>query len=81
MVTGDFNVCLRENRNNQITKTMERLGFKQMVREATQIEGRLIDHVYWKDAQHKWKDPDMERYGPYYSDHDGFLITIEKVII
>ena len=81
LVSGDFNVCLRENKNNQITKTMERLGFRQMVTEATQIEGRLIDHVYWRDYQHNWKDPDMERYSPYYSDHDAFLITLQKVLI
>ena len=78
VITGDFNVCARQDKNNQITKMLRRLGFKQLVTEATQIEGRVIDHVYWKDVSDCWTGPDLERYSPYYSDHDGLLLTLRK---
>ena len=78
LITGDFNVCYKGNRNNQITKTLERMGFKQLVREATQIQGGLIDHVYWKDSTQSWDTPVLERYSPYYSDHDALLVVLER---
>ena len=58
---------------------MRSLGFKQLIKEATQIEGRIIDHVYWRDTLNSWHEPDVERYSPYYSDHDGLLVTLRKV--
>ena len=50
-----------------------------MVTEATHIEGGWIDHAYWLDSARKWKTPALERYSPYYSDHDVLLITLEKL--
>ena len=78
LITGDFNVCARQDRNNQITRVLKRLGFKQLVTEATQIEGRIIDHVYWKNVSDCWAAPQLERYSPYYSDHDGLLLTMRR---
>ena len=38
VIIGDFNVCLRRNKNNPITKFLTTLGFTQLVRQATHIE-------------------------------------------
>ena len=38
---------------------MRRLGFKQLIKEATQIEGRIIDHVYWRDTTDSWAEPEV----------------------
>ena len=78
LITGDMNTCFQQNRNNLITKTLEEVGFIQLVQDATHIEGGHIDHVYWLDRTGKWKTPDVERYSPYYSDHDALLVTLKE---
>ena len=40
--------------------------------------GGHIDHAYWRDPTHLMRDPTLELYCPYYSDHDAILITIHK---
>ena len=79
LIVGDFNICVRRNKNNVITQRLENLGFHQMVKEATHIEGNLIDHIYWKDVDAAWEKPTIERYSPYFSDHDAHLITLRLV--
>ena len=91
LITGDFNICLLQSPSNTITSSLHNLGFKQLICEATHILGNLyltlvfslffvlgghIDHVYWRDPNHIMKDPILELYSPYYSDHDAILITI-----
>ena len=78
LITGDFNVCLNKNPNNDLTKKMKEIGFEQLVDRATHVEGGHIDHVYWRDLPGVWMDPNLEIYSPYYSDHDGLLITLLK---
>ena len=78
LVTGDFNVCFNLNRNNSITNNLEKLGFKQLIRKATQIMGGLIDHAYWIDKPQIWDSPVIDSYSPYYSDHDILLITLKR---
>ena len=53
-------------------------GFHQMIKNATHIRGGHIDHVYWKNDDHVWKEPHLELYCPYYSDHDASLVTLER---
>ena len=47
LIGGDFNICLREKPQNQLTKYLRRKGFIQCVRKATHIDGGLIDHIYF----------------------------------
>ena len=61
-----------------MSQALERNLFKQLVKEATHIQGGHIDHAYWKDTIGMWQDPAIERYSPYYSDHDGICITLTK---
>ena len=78
LITGDFNVCYKQNRGNPITDRLGSLGFKQIVTKATHVMGGLIDHAYWYESNSIWEEPIVEIYSPYYSDHDGILITMKK---
>ena len=76
VIGGDFNVCLLKQPHNYVTEKLNEMGFEQIVRKATHIEGGLIDHVYIKQGetvQYLW---DLEEFPKYYSDHDGFGITL-----
>ena len=79
LITGDLNLCLKKNPRNFITKRLQDMGFLQLVTEATHIKGGWIDHAYWMDPKKKWKNPVMENYCPYYSDHDMLLISLNKL--
>ena len=78
LITGDFNMCYMIHRNNRMTQGLEKSSFSQLVEEATQIRGGLIDHAYWKDTTGLWNKPEIERYSPYYSDHDAICTTLTK---
>ena len=78
LISGDFNLCYRTNAANTLTSQLLMDGFEQLVTEATQIMGGLIDHLYWRDrspeARFQW--PTVERRSPYYSDHDTLMVTL-----
>ena len=76
VVCGDFNICYTSSRNNKITKWLENNQFSQLVKEATHIRGRLIDHFYFKSGSNISKIPSIHRYSPYYADHDAICATI-----
>ena len=78
LITGDFNVCTVKDKRNAVTKMLEELGFKQLVKVATHIQGGHIDHCYWLDETMMWELPQLEHYTPYYSDHDCLLVTLKK---
>ena len=79
LVTGDFNTCFRENYNNKLIQGLLSLGFCQLMHEATHIQGRHIDHAYLLDPIGKVHTI-VERYSPYYSDHDGICIVIQNLV-
>ena len=78
LITGDFNVCTVKDEGNAVTKMLQGLGFKQLVKDATHIQGGHIDHCYWLDKTKRWEWPQLELYTPYYSDHDCLLVTLKK---
>ena len=78
IISGDFNICYHDNRNNKITKFLETNGFSQLVTEATHIKGRHIDHLYFKPGKNIKVNPSIHRYSPYYSDHDAICVTITQ---
>ena len=79
LITGDFNICFMENFSNRMIQGLLSLGFDQLVHEPTHIRGRHIDHAYFLDPSGRL-NPIVDRYSPYYSDHDGICITIPEVI-
>ena len=57
---------------------LEDEGFRQLMQHPTHTLGGHIDHVYWRGgSSSRLKTPTLERYTPYYSDHDASLITVE----
>ena len=42
LITGDFNVCLMKNPTNIITTSLQKLGFKQLICEATHNLGNFF---------------------------------------
>ena len=78
LITGDFNMCYMLQKNNRMSQGLEQRSFSQLVNEATQIRGGLIDHAYWKDVTGVWNKPVIERHSPYYSDHDCICTTLTK---
>ena len=78
LIVGDMNICYRDNFQNRLIQGLIKLGFKQIVEEPTHIYGRIIDHVYILNPK-RGAELIIERYSPYYSDHDGLCITISKL--
>ena len=72
------NICTSKQPKNRLTRLLERMGFKMLMNEATHIQGGHIDHAYWLDPQGGWQSPTIERYSPYYSDHDSLLISLRR---
>ena len=78
IITGDFNLCVREEKTNKVTVFLEKMGFSQLVDKATHIQGRIIDHIYINSTEAVL---DIERYSPYYSDHDALLVSLDIQVI
>ena len=78
LVTGDFNICLKKNGNNVISSSLLKKGFQTLIERPTQIQGGHIDHIYWLDRDIRYKQPEVEFYSPYWSDHDALLMTIKE---
>ena len=76
LIVGDFNVCIKKNPKNKLSETLEENGFKQLMEEATHILGGHLDHVYFRSSGNQHLD--LERYSPFYSDHDATCITIQE---
>jgi endonuclease/exonuclease/phosphatase family metal-dependent hydrolase len=76
IVCGDFNICYLTNKNNKISKYLEDNGFSQLMKEATHIKGRHLDHFYFRPSDNISETPSIYRYSPYYSDHDAICATI-----
>ena len=77
LIVGDFNLCYKENANHRLIKGLEELGFKQLLHEPTHIRGRTIDHAYLLEENRTMKTV-IERYSPYYSDHDAICIIFHE---
>ena len=75
IICRDFNMCFIENRNNRSTRFLLENGFKQLVHDATHIEGGHIDHVYIRNVL-----VDIDIYSPYYTakDHDALCISVRE---
>ena len=78
IICGDLNMCFLTKRDNEVTKLLEGLGFKQLIREASHLLGGHIDHVYSNLHLCSRFKVDIQMYSPYYTsqDHDAFFITI-----
>ena len=77
IICGDFNICLKKDPKNQMTRYLLDQGFIQHVNEPTHIEGGLIDHIYLRHTS-TFKTLHWVRHSPYASDHDALCVTLTK---
>ena len=77
VITGDFNLCYTDQKNNKVSQYLLNSGFTQLVNEPTHIKGRHLDHLYFRPGKTPVNTPTIYRYSPYYSDHDAICATIE----
>ena len=77
MVIGDMNVCNSKRPDNVIKTFLEELGFKELIRQATHIEGGHLDHAYILNVGN-FKEPNIHLVPKYYSDHDALCICLRK---
>ena len=77
IVCGDINLCFSTFPDNSLVRSFTSQGFDQLVKEATHINGGLIDHVYFKSGRHDLK-ANVSVYSPYYTahDHDAMLVEV-----
>ena len=72
VIMGDFNLCYTQQRNHQIFKTIESLGFNQLVKSPTHIKGRMIDLVFSKSFF------EVLQQSPFFTDHDILVVKMEE---
>ena len=72
VIVGDFNFDPREK--NHLTTYFTTLGLNQMVKEATQLEGRTIDHLYVTTDLNVQVDVQFK----YFSDHAALHIKVTE---
>ena len=78
ILCGDFKIYYKKPKQHYIIKSLENLGFDQLVKEATHIQGGHIDQVYVKEGNLHIA-VDVSIYSPYYcaKDHDTLLINVD----
>ena len=74
IIAGDFNICGKTEKHDIVLKFISQNGFTQLNDEPTQIQGRQIDHMFINKPSIV---RGIERYSPYYSDHDALLLTLK----
>ena len=82
MVCGDMNIPFNPHNpcDNLLTSSLHKQGFVQLVKEATHIEGNILDHVYVRPCKNiKILQPLYELHYPYYSDHEAVLVMIKRI--
>ena len=78
LIGGDMNICILKQRKNVLTQTLEDMGFKQLVTQATHVDGGGIDHVYVREGKKLKHSLSIEYFAKYYTDHDGICLTIRE---
>ena len=77
IIGGDFNVCAVNDSNNPLTVGLCRLGFKQVISEATHEKGNALDHLYIRDMK-KRSQIQVELQSVYWSDHDAITVMVSS---
>ena len=69
IIVGDFNVCFQKNPTHIIFQTLRDLGFLQLVKNPTHINGGLIDLVFVL-CSNLHITYEVIQQAQYYTDHD-----------
>ena len=74
LIVGDFNFCFLSE-TNYVSKYLAATKFNQLVKEATHIDGAILDHIYFRSVQ-EMEPAIVELFSTYYSDHDMVTVLI-----
>ena len=72
-----MNACNMKSPDNQLKRYLEEIGFKEIVREATHIDGGHLDHAYVLNQGSLKEDTVVQLVSKYYSDHDAVCIILK----
>ena len=79
VIGGDFNINILNSMDSYLTCELNKMGFTQIVKKPTHIDGGLIDHIYVRQGKDKMFNWVLELFPKYYSDHDGLGLTFGEV--
>merc|ERR1719233_732503 len=77
LVVGDVNVCNIKRPDNPLKRFLEGMGFKEVVKEATHLDGGHIDHAYVLNLGSFKEGTVAQLVSKYYSDHDAVCIILK----
>ena len=77
IIGGDINLCFNKEKNNTFTTFLLSIGFSQLIKNPTHIDGGLIDHLYFHPIG-EMLNITVEAFGKYYSDHDAICTAVQK---
>ena len=77
LIVGDFNICFISDNSSPIFKELRNIGFKQIVKNPTHIEGHLIDLVFFR-SQDTAIFYEVKQQAQYFTDHDLIEIVQGK---
>ena len=77
LVVGDMNVCNIKRPANKLKRMLEGMGFNEMVKEATHIDGGHLDHAYHLNLGSFKEDTIVHLIPKYYSDHDAVCVIFK----
>ena len=72
-----MNICNMKRPDNKLRRLLEGMGFKEVVREASHIDGGHLDHAYVLIRGGVKEDTAVELVPKYYSDHDAVCIILK----
>ena len=78
LVCGEFNMCYIDQRKNKATSFLIKMDFRQLIHEATHIDGGHIDHAYFRSNNNLTVSAEL--YSPYFTakDHDALMISVSE---
>ena len=79
LVIGDMNICNKKEPNNELKTFLEQKKFRQIITQATHIEGGHLNHAYILNVGNFEDTPDVQLIPKYYSDHDAICISWKKI--
>ena len=74
---GDFNFDV--SGCNDLTRYLTSINYIQIVKRATHLDGHILDQVYVQET--KARRIEIQHHHPYYSDHNGVLVSLKKDVM
>ena len=77
IICGDFNFDYWKQPKNKLSAMLKSRGFVQVVKEATTIHGKCIDHLYVRAGKLRIR---YQLHYPHYSDHQAVCFMVKKIL-